>query len=237
MKQKPIRLPKLATVVPGDKRSSRLYYDLRLYLETGWHETVRAYEANPGSFYNAWHYLNEHPVYWKLERYGAGQADLDALPLRHLKWLLHDYGFGSGGISMAVARVAPDGRTSGDPALNTRTEVWLETGEFAWSAVSEHHVEPGTHYHNYKLDCGGGTYEEAVVKMARNVHRFYGNDRRRCAPEYEQRQLKKRSRGRKGRYLGRLVAANPYAHACRHSYPAGAEGTIAAALAATGGKS
>ena len=235
MKQKPVRLPKLATAVPGDKRSSRLYYDLRLYLETGWQDTVRAYETSPDSFYNAWCYLNEHPVYWKLVRYGHGQEDLDALPDNHMRWLEHGYGFTDGGIWIAVARVDPaTGALSNDPALNTRTEVWLETGEFAWSAVKEHHIEPGTHYHNYKLDCGGETYEQAVIALARNVHRFYGNDRRRCAPEYQQRQRARHNRNRKAASLGRLAVVNPYAHVCRHSYPAGVEGTIAAALAGLG---
>lgn len=215
LKNKSIILPKLKTVIPGDKRGSRLYYDLRLYLELEWSETVRAYEANPSSFYNAWRYLDNHPIYWQLSRY-PGKNDV---PRQHMRNLDHGNGFGNGGIWMSVERVDVTGKVSRDPALNRRTEVWLETGEWSW-AESEHGA---SHYHNYKLDCGGPTYEAAVVKMARNVHRFYGNDRRRCEPEYSER--RRRRWNKKSRF--KVIKTRPYAHACRHTYPPGLEGILA----------
>jgi len=223
MKRKPARLPKLETRAPGKTMlggsRSRLYYDLRLYLEQDWEATARAFEANPGSFVSAWRYLDGHPIYWRL------LASDDKLPAWHMAHLEHGYGFSNGGIWVSVTRVNPaTGSISEDPALNTRTEVWLETGEWSWAVDEKRHISCETHYHNYKLDCGGTTYEEAVVEMARNVHRFYGNDRRRCEPEWGDRRRARFAKKHKGRV--ELTVNNPYAHACRHRYPGGAEGKL-----------
>jgi hypothetical protein len=237
LKTKPSRLPKLATKIPsGDPsfpkaRSRTLYYDLRLYLEESWGEVVRAYEANPGAFINAWRYLDGHPIYWKLEAWKSGKGT--QYPLRHMRHLEHGDGFGNGGIWLNVTRVNPaTGAISPDPALNTRTEVWLETGEFSWVTMERFHITPGTHYHNYRLDCGGETYEEAVIKMARKVHGFYGNDRRRCEPEYSERKRKAGTKKMRKEHPNWSVAVtNPYAHACRHRYPPGIAGILERAKA------
>ena len=220
VKYKPIELPDLATSSePGWLNpDGMLYYDAWLYLRAGWDETCRTYEANPGSLYNAWHYLNDHPIYWQLrggppagsmipacardlrdrireagivsslkDDLGGLVDDLEAVgtgrpkrgPRRHVRNLEHGYGFDSGGITITVERVNPaDGKISADPALNTRTEFWYETGEWLWARNDQ-----GVRVHAYKLDGGAPTYEQAVIDLARKVHHHYGNDRRQCMRE------------------------------------------------------
>jgi hypothetical protein len=224
VKHKAYTLPGLATKVPASARanwpprwSRRLYYDVWLYLQSDWDATCRAYEARPGDFYNAWRYLNDHPIYWRLrdgsrtphralvaEHAGelrdrisrahiidalkedltrlTGQLEAVAcgpprqVPREHVRNLDHGYGFSSGAIEIDPHLVNPDdGRVSEDPRLNTRLEFWYETGEWTWS-------DPESHVHAYRLDGGAPTYEQAVIDLARKVHRYYGNDRARCQP-------------------------------------------------------
>lgn len=49
--------------------------------------------------------------------------------------------------------------------LNTKTEVWLEFG--GWCE------EENCRYHDYDLDCGGDTFEEAIIKLANLVDKYY----------------------------------------------------------------
>lgn len=56
-----------------------------------------------------------------------------------------------------------------DPAKNTRLEVWLESG-------------PEVGFHDLMLDCGGETFEEAIIKLASLVDTYYGANR---LPEWD----------------------------------------------------
>lgn len=50
-----------------------------------------------------------------------------------------------------------------DQAKNTQTRVWLECGP----------VEGGFFYHDIRLDCGGDTFEDAIVELAKLVKEHY----------------------------------------------------------------
>ncbi len=61
-----------------------------------------------------------------------------------------------------VARVNPEmDSIDDDDTKNTKVEIWLETGPYE--------AEYGQCSHDYHLDCGGGTYEEAIIALAANV--------------------------------------------------------------------
>lgn len=68
------------------------------------------------------------------------------------------------GIEVEVVKVCPDTLSIDykNPEKNTMVRVWLESGP-----------EDGT-YHDMELDCGGASFEEAVITMAELVLEHYG---------------------------------------------------------------
>ena len=54
-----------------------------------------------------------------------------------------------------------------DHSKNTKVQVWLEHGPYdaEWGACT----------HDIDLDCGGDTFEEAIIKLAKLVKEKYGD--------------------------------------------------------------
>jgi hypothetical protein len=153
-----------------------------------WRVAARRYEAQPEDFHNAWWYLNLHPAFWKFYgppvpklgrfRWLRRSAAKEHAKRFHVRYLAEDRGVESR-IEVWVAKVNPEtGRMDDDDVLNTKAEIWLETGPWRWPSRSFDEYE--VPFHDHRLDCGGDTYEEAIVEMARKVHDLYGNDRMVC---------------------------------------------------------
>ena len=53
--------------------------------------------------------------------------------------------------------------TENNDALNIQTQIWLECGPY----------EGGFIYHDVRLDCGGNTFEEAILKLSELVKKYY----------------------------------------------------------------
>ena len=103
-------------------------------------------------FYDAWHFLDEHPM---CQDENGDSRFLDEC------------------LDVEVAKVNPTTCEIDDnKALNTKVEVWLEMG-----AYNKEYRE-----HDIDLDCGGNTYEEAIINMANNVLNQYGNTSNRIKP-------------------------------------------------------
>lgn len=86
-------------------------------------------------FYTAFNFLLNHPIY---NNRFVQELDVD------------------------VVKVNPETNEVDDlPWKNTKTQVWLESGEYL--------EEEGMCCHNYDLDCGGDTYEEAIIELAKLV--------------------------------------------------------------------
>lgn len=91
-------------------------------------------------------------------------------------WFIQDHPYweedGKQGVCIDVmlARINPETRRvedgGEDNPLNTRQEVWLECGEYN---------KEGEACHDWELDCGGATYEEAIIKLAYLVQENYGD--------------------------------------------------------------
>lgn len=86
-------------------------------------------------------------------------------------WQLQEhYPWALANLDVAYMKVDPVTRQQeDDQARNTHIEVWLETGpneyaEEAGRTVSTHDIE---------LDCGGDTFEEALVTLCRLVQDRY----------------------------------------------------------------
>lgn len=58
-----------------------------------------------------------------------------------------------------------------DPSKNTKTRIWLEHGGYD--------KEWGSTAHDYDLDCGGDTFEEAIINLAKLVKKYYRKDGKR----------------------------------------------------------
>lgn len=149
-----------------------------------WEQTVRAFEAKPNDFYNAWQYLNEHPVFWQFR----GDDGMTAPEERVAEWnLVENYGIHQC-VDIYVTKVHHATGWVEDNQDNTVTEIWIELGKSSWPAAAGEgdHVIPGEtyprdhSYHDPALDCGGATMESAIIAAAVNVHTHYGNDRRIC---------------------------------------------------------
>lgn len=70
---------------------------------------------------------------------------------------------------IAVAKVNPKTmEVDDDFSKNTKVQIWLEHGEYE--------KEYNMCRHNIDLDCGGDTYEEAIIEMARLVKEKFTND-------------------------------------------------------------
>ena len=97
-------------------------------------------------FYEAFHYLNSHPMF-------------------------HEH-FLMGCLDIEVVKVDPvTNRIENDQKRNTKTAVWLEAGRYYPEATgSPHDPKFG---HNPYLDCGGDSFEEAIIKLAKKVKAFY----------------------------------------------------------------
>lgn len=149
-----------------------------------WTKTVRDYEANPGDVYYAWHYLNNHPAFWKFDR--LANQKMPIAERVHEQHLTPEYGIHRC-VDISVVKVDKETRSTEDNGTK-ETEVWIELGKQSWPE------DPSTDpnkcdrtFHDHLLDCGGPTLDAAILHAAHNVWEVYGNDRRICDGPYEKR--------------------------------------------------
>jgi hypothetical protein len=141
-----------------------------LCVVTPWEETVRAYEASPEDAFSAWTYVDAHPVFWRFD-----PSRHAGYPVNHVSCLTADGALLRGWPEITPHRICPATRRhEDDEALNTETEWWCELGPEKLLPDENGRRVPT---HDYLLDCGGATYEDAVIALARTIHDHYGNDR------------------------------------------------------------
>jgi len=104
---------------------------------------------NLDDFHEAWDWLYGHPYF----RYRDG-------PMK-----------GSEGFTIAydliVVKVNPvNDRVEDDDSLNTKTNIWVECGPLE---------DDGGQTHDWELDCGGDTFEDAIIALAKIVMRVHGD--------------------------------------------------------------
>lgn len=78
----------------------------------------------------------------------------------------HDWALSN--LDIHIAKVNPEtGEIDNDTTKNTHIEYWLESGP---SEISKHNIIVT---HDCNLDCGGNTFEQAIIKLAKLVHKYY----------------------------------------------------------------
>ncbi len=76
--------------------------------------------------------------------------------------------------SIEIVKVNPETDSIDDErSKNTKVRVWLESGK--WLYPEDCH-EDGMAQHDYRLDCGGDTFEEALKELYKKVYAYYGGD-------------------------------------------------------------
>lgn len=81
-------------------------------------------------------------------------------------------------LDVFVAKVHPRTlRVEQKARKNTKVQVWLEAGPW-WlpskKDIKAGHAPEGMPSHDYRLDCGADTYEEAIIKLRNLVWKYYG---------------------------------------------------------------
>ncbi len=127
------------------------------------------------NFYEAFHFLRDHPIFLARGRCVSehckldedikevfGLKDIDTIDTRFSRF--HE------ALEIEVVKVNPQTNSiEDDDSKNTATRVWLEAGP-----VEEDDSDYGQLSHDIRLDCGGKTFEEAIVKLAGLVRKYYG---------------------------------------------------------------
>lgn len=76
------------------------------------------------------------------------------------------------GLYTCVVKVNPEtNEIDDDCSKNTKVQVWLEHGP--WERQLNGFPE---HTHDWDLDCGGDTFEEAIINLANLVKKYYNDD-------------------------------------------------------------
>lgn len=83
-------------------------------------------------------------------------------------WLDENHPWSTGNLCIEIVKVNPKTKKIDDRAKNTLVNYWLEGGPFD----KEKHITIRTH--DYRLDCGADTFEQAVIKYQKLVKMFYG---------------------------------------------------------------
>jgi hypothetical protein len=141
--------------------------EMQAYYETAWPVFTFTRKEKPfRDVASAFWWLQEHPLY-----------------LKHFEYEIPESMWESGGLYIHYAKVDPKTkRITGDKSKNAHTEVWLESGPWYSYEIAvltgedpEFANKNGLHSHDIRLDCGGDTFEAAILKLAGLVNKFYGN--------------------------------------------------------------
>jgi hypothetical protein len=114
------------------------------------------------NFYSAWRFLVQHPMFFNPELY----PNIDNEDRKYYTSFHECLCIDCQKVN-AITHIIDDIKK-----LNTHTEIWLECGPM-------HYVEAWGQYastHDCRLDCGGDTFEDAIIKLAKLVKRYYNKD-------------------------------------------------------------
>lgn len=90
-------------------------------------------------------------------------------------WYLEELIWPIKNLCIEVVKVDPKTRKVEDDSFrNTHIEYWLETGPDEKIQISDHDAFM-TQTHDPVLDCGGDSFEEAIIKLTKLVKNFYPN--------------------------------------------------------------
>lgn len=133
-------------------------------LESAYEHSLRChirYQADPASFYNAYHFVDAHPAFWHRHAEWAERFPWDWETAGHCAR-----------VSQYVMKVEKE--EDNPEAYPQGYVIALETGCHV-ETVDPHFPRPAytSHYHDYKLDVYELTFELAFIELARLVDKFF----------------------------------------------------------------
>lgn len=169
MGDKPIDwLQRINNPQEGDREL--LNADLRKYYWREWNSALKAYLADPRDPYKAEYFLMMHP---------ANQRQLQGHSFHwfheNLWWCFVKVDPKTKHIE---TRKNPDwkknkkGKHPVDKSRNTETNVWMEWGPHC---DDDENFPNGIGSHDHRVDTGGRTFEDALVNLAHNIWKLYGD--------------------------------------------------------------
>lgn len=110
-------------------------------------------------FYQAYNFLKNHKMC---------ECEIEVSKSKKSKYLINRF---DRCLDISVVKVNPETEEiDKDMKSNTKTEVWLEFGR----AFIDNEISDNVMFeHDYRLDCGADTFEEAIIKLANLVDEFY----------------------------------------------------------------
>lgn len=138
-----------------------LYADLQKTRKEEWIRVAERYEAAPDDLHVVWHWLNAHPIFY----YFSNEKK------RHESSLCSERGIHEG-LELIPALVDKDTRQTGGPPENAEIEIWVEAFPASITRGSN-----DIRLHDYEVDTGAPTYEEALIKVAGLIYERHGHDR------------------------------------------------------------
>jgi hypothetical protein len=159
-----------------------LYRDLQGYREDAWRKHVLAFEANPDSVYNAYWYVATHPMFYSFKPWSGRKKE--QVPAIHERHLVHEQGWDYVRITPHLVNPA-NNKISDDPSLNTKVEFWYEFGP----TLFRENRGQGVSGMDHKCMGGAKTYDRAIIKVAKAIHKAYGNDRKQVMKKWKDPEL------------------------------------------------
>lgn len=133
-------------------------------------------------FYEAWHYLEEHRIFQQETKITITEKDnkqfekmfdevisLKDLGLEEMvgEQIHYTSRFNDECLDIEVVKVNPRTNAIDDnKELNTKVQIWLEAGAYRKECRT----------HDWELDCGADSFEEAIIELANLVQKRYGDD-------------------------------------------------------------
>jgi hypothetical protein len=135
------------------------------YHYSGWRESVDEYLNHPDDFLIAYYFLDGHPCFWTRELNSSNEVR-------------DPFAWKTSGHAMSLWAMPQFSEKN-----STGVTFMMEAGS---------HIAPAytSKYHDLRLDVYGTSYEDAIIKTAALVHKFFdleGNERENV--EYEKSQL------------------------------------------------
>lgn len=144
--------------------------------------------------YDAYWFLYNHPNFVTAERLPTRLTPKDAKKLRDQGYPITEFITEDGSIfyqeevhlsrhafehnlDIHYVKVDETKHINNNTSKNKFVEVWLEFGKLEWTTDYKDvdHDQPILqNYHDTDLDCGGSTFDEALVTLAKKVRRKYG---------------------------------------------------------------